>query len=121
MINQPNTIEPEKIVYTNYFEIEGCEEIAEETCPFLKRLAELDLEIIKDVEVSFYLADSGKHITEHLSFKEFKNRISNDKKFLSLFYIVLEGKDYEIEQFGAEVRVKSFNKTKADLIYNLIK
>jgi hypothetical protein len=47
--------------------------------------------------------------------------ISNDKKFLSPFYIVLEGKDYEIEQFGAEVRVKSFNKTKADLIYNLIK
>lgn len=121
MINQLSTIEPGKIVYSNYFEIEGCEEITEEICSFHKRLAELDLEIIKDVEVSFYLADSGKHITEHLSFKEFKNRIINDKKFLSLFYIVLEGKDYEIEQFGAEVRVRSFNKTKADLIYNLIK
>ena len=52
---------------------------------------------------------------------KFKNRIVNDKRFLSLFYIVLQGKDYEIEQFGAEVWVRSFNKAKADLIYNLIK
>jgi len=108
-------------VYSNYFEIEGCEEITEEICPFHKRIVELDLEIIKDMEVSYDLEDSGKHITEHLSFKEFKNRMINDKKFLSVFYIVLEGKDYEIEQIGPEVWVRSFDKAKADLLYDMIK
>ena len=108
-------------VYANYFEIEDCEEITDEICSFHKRLAELDLKTIKDVEVSYDLEDSGKHITEHLSFKEFKNRMINDKKFLSVFYVDLEAEDYAIRQIGPQVWVRSFDKKKADYIYNMIK
>jgi len=111
-------------VYSNYLELDCCVEhplIQNEICPFHKRLTELDLKIIKDVEVLYYVESSHKHIAEHISFKEFKYRVINDKKFLPIFYVVLEGENYEIEQIGPEVWVRSFDKKAADLIYNMIK
>ena len=110
-------------VYANYFEIEDCEEITDEICSFHKRLAELDLKIIKDVEVSYFIAntDNNKHVTENISFKEFQYRLINDKKFQLVFYCDLEGEDYAIRQIGPEVWVRSFDKKKANLIYNMIK
>ena len=106
-------------IYVNYFELDDCEELSEEICPFHKRLSEIDLDIIR-VHV-YYDWKESKHNEEEMSFKEFQDRILNDKKFLLIYYISLEAEDYGIEQIAGEVWVRSFDKKKSDLIYNMIK
>tara|TARA_B110000238_G_scaffold174622_1_gene194474 strand:+ start:910 stop:1263 length:354 start_codon:yes stop_codon:yes gene_type:complete len=106
-------------IYSKYFELDCCEELSNEICPFHKILAETDLNI-KKVHVSYNLSnkvDKHNYIDEVISFDEFKDRLINDKAFLNLFIVILEGEDYEIRQIVSEVWVNSFDKKKTDLIF----
>ena len=83
-------------------------------------LAKLDLDVTKDVDVSYYLpTKEDGHKDEKISFKELKDRMVNNQEFRdNVFIIIVEGEDYEIRLSGGEMWVSSFDKGKANLIYN---
>jgi hypothetical protein len=83
-------------------------------------LAKLDLDITKDVDVSYYLPNKEDgHKDEKISIKEFQHRMLNDKEFSeNVFVVIVEGEDYEIRLSGGEMWVSSFDNNKVDLIYN---
>jgi hypothetical protein len=108
-----------KKIYLNYSKLE---DIGGEDGQIDIKLAKLELNIIKDVEVSYFISNSKQkyeHKTEKISFKEFQYRMINNKEFTKrVFEIIAEGEDYEIRLSGGEIWVRSFDKRKADLIYN---
>ena len=83
-------------------------------------LANLDLDITKDVDVSYYLPNKEDgHRDEKISFKEFQHRMLSEKEFSeNVFVVIVDGEDYEIRLSGGEMWVSSFDQDKANLIYN---
>ena len=83
-------------------------------------LAKLDLDITKDVDVSYFISNNkNEHKTEKISFKEFQHRMLNDKKFSeNIFIVYVEGENYGIELSGGEMWVFSKNIMTADFIYD---
>lgn len=105
-------------VYERYTVLE---DVSEDDDYIHMNLAKLDLDIIKDVEVSYFYSkrnNANNHKTERISFKEFQYRILNDKEFReNNFFVYLEGKDYGIELSGGEMWVFSDNVKTAESIY----
>lgn len=83
-------------------------------------LARLDLDIIKDVEISYFISKNRKeHKTEKIAFKDFQHRMLNEKQFIeNVFIVYVEGENYGIELSGGEMWVFSKNMMTADFIYD---
>ncbi len=98
------------------------EDVGGENGHIHKNLANLDLDITKDVNVSYFRGNNkNEHKTEKISFKEFQYRMLNNQEFIEhVFEIVVEGEDYEIRLSGGEIWVKSFDKEKADSIFKTL-
>ena len=105
-------------VYERYTVLE---DVSEDDGRVHMNLAKLDLDITKDVEVSYFYPNrnnANNHKTERISFKEFQYRMLNDKEFSeNIFIVYLEGKDYGIELSGGEMWVFSDNIKTVDSIY----
>ena len=108
-------------VYSNYLELE---DVGGDNEKIHTKLAKLDLDVTKDVVVSYFLPNSIiklKYKTEEITFKEFQYRMLNNQEFIEhVFEIVVEGEDYEIRLSGGEIWVKSFDKEKADSIFKTL-
>ena len=108
-------------LYSNYSEIE---DVGGDNGKIHTKLAKLDLDVTKDVVVSYFLPNSIiklKYKTEEITFKEFQYRMLNNQEFIeNVFEIVVEGEDYEIRLSGGEIWVKSFDKEKADSIFKTL-
>jgi len=106
-------------IYSNYSVLE---DVGGENGRIHMNLAKLNLDITKDVYVSYFLPNRKKdyeHNNDKISFEEYQHRMLNDKEFQeNVFEVVVEGEDYEITLCGGEMWVRSFEKKKADLIYN---
>jgi len=98
------------------------EDVGGENGRIHKNLANLDLDITKDVNVSYFIANNkNEHKTVKISFKELQYRMLNNQEFIeNVFEIVVEGEDYEIRLSGGEIWVKSFDKEKADSIFKTL-
>ena len=85
-------------------------------------LANLDLDITKDVDVSYYLPNKEDgHKDEKISFKEFKDRMINNQEFReNVFVVIVDGEDYEIRLSGGEMWVSSLDKKKVDSIFKIL-
>jgi hypothetical protein len=106
-------------VYKRYAVLE---DVGGENGRIHKNLANLDLDITKDVNVSYFIANNkNEHKTVKISFKEFQYRMLNNQEFIeNVFEIVVEGEDYEIRLSGGEIWVKSFDKEKADSTFKTL-
>tara|TARA_B110000238_G_C15812030_1_gene304805 strand:+ start:201 stop:575 length:375 start_codon:yes stop_codon:yes gene_type:complete len=106
-------------VYKRYAVLE---DVGGENGRIHKNLANLDLDITKDVNVSYFRGNNkNEHKTEKISFKEFQYRMLNNQEFIEhVFEIVVEGEDYEIRLSGGEIWVKSFDKEKADSTFKTL-
>jgi hypothetical protein len=104
-------------VYKRYAVLE---DVGGENGRIHKNLANLDLDITKDVNVSYFIANNkNEHKTEKISFKEFQHRMLNEKEFIeNVFIVYIEGENYGIELSGGEMWVFSKNMMTADFIYN---
>lgn len=108
-------------IYSNYSELE---DVGGDNGQIHSKLAKLDLDLTKDVVVSYFLPNSKielKYKTEEITFREFQYRMLNNQEFIeNIFEVIVEGEDYEIRLSGGEMWVKSFDKDKADSIFKTL-
>jgi hypothetical protein len=83
-------------------------------------LARLNLDITKDVEISYFISKNRKeHKTEKIAFKDFQHRMLNEKQFIeNVFIVYVDGENYGIQLSGGEMWVFSKNMITADFIYD---
>jgi hypothetical protein len=104
-------------VYKRYAVLE---DVGGENGRIHENLARLELDIIKDVEISYFISINRKeHKTEKIPFKDFQHRMLNDKQFIeNVFIVYVEGENYGILLSGGEMWVFSKNMMTADFIYD---